>query len=87
MKYKKLFSPLDLKFTALKNRIVMGSMHTGLEDVRNGIDRLAHFYEERSKGGVGLIVTGGFAPNFSGRVSPFSSQLSYKWQLKKHKKF
>ncbi len=86
MKYKNLFSTLDLKFTTLRNRIVMGSMHTGLEDIYQGIDRLAKFYEERSKGGVGLIITGGFAPNFSGRVSPFASQLSYKWQLNKHKK-
>jgi 2,4-dienoyl-CoA reductase (NADPH2) len=64
----------------------MGSMHTGLEETRKGFDRMAEFYRERSKGEVGLIITGGFAPNFRGRVSPFASQLSFRWQVKNHQK-
>ena len=80
-----LFAPLDLGFTQLKNRVIMGSMHTGLEEARNGSQKLAHFYSERAKGGVGLIVTGGIAPNFAGRVSPFAQQLSFSWQVKKHR--
>ena len=64
MKKLDLFSPLDLGFTKLKNRVLMGSMHTGLEEAKKGFDKLASFYEKRAKGGVGLIVTGGIAPNF-----------------------
>lgn len=61
--YPYLLAPLDLGFTTLKNRVLMGSMHTGLEDIPNGHERLAAFYGARAKGGVGLIVTGGYAPN------------------------
>jgi 2,4-dienoyl-CoA reductase (NADPH2) len=61
--YPHLLAPLDLGFTTLKNRVLMGSMHTGLEDIGNSHDRMAAFYAARAKGGVGLIVTGGFAPN------------------------
>ena len=53
MKYKHIFEPLDLGFTILKNRILMGSMHTGLEEAKNGIDKIATYYAERAKGGVG----------------------------------
>jgi 2,4-dienoyl-CoA reductase (NADPH2) len=84
-KYNKLFEPLKLKHTTLKNRVLMGSMHTGLEEAKNGHNKMAKFYGERAKGGVGLIVTGGIAPNFQGRVSPFASQLSFPWQVKHHK--
>ena len=63
MKYKHIFEPLDLGFTTLKNRILMGSMHTGLEEEKNGIERIAAYYAERARGGVGLIVTGGISPN------------------------
>ncbi|WP_111978531.1 NADPH-dependent 2,4-dienoyl-CoA reductase [Algibacillus agarilyticus] len=84
--YPTLFQPLDLGFTQLKNRIIMGSMHTGLEEEKNGFDKLAHFYEERAKGGVGLIITGGISPNFKGRLTPNASQLSFRWQLNKYKK-
>ena len=73
--FKALFEPLDLGFTQLKNRILMGSMHTGLEEDKS-LERLAQFYRERALGGVGLIVTGGFAPNRSGRLAPFSAKLS-----------
>ncbi len=83
--YPHLLAPLDLGFTTLKNRVLMGSMHTGLEEAPKGFTRLAAFYAERACGGVGLIVTGGFSPNFAGRVSPFGSQLSYFWQLAKHR--
>lgn len=62
-KYPKLFEPLDLGFTTLRNRILMGSMHTGLEDKPDGHTRMAAFFGERARGGVGLIVTGGFNPN------------------------
>lgn len=81
-----MLSPLDLGFTTLKNRVLMGSMHTGLEEEKNGFDKLAAFYAERARGGVGLIVTGGIAPNFRGRISPHGSQLSFSWQTSKHKK-
>ena len=83
--FPKLLSPLDLGFTTLKNRVLMGSMHTGLEEEKAGFEKLAAFYAERARGGVGLIVTGGMAPNFRGRIAPHSSQLSFSWQTKKHK--
>ncbi|MFT6386980.1 MAG: 2,4-dienoyl-CoA reductase (NADPH2) [Cellvibrionaceae bacterium] len=60
-------------------------MHTGLEEAEDGYERMAHYFKERAKGGVSLMITGGIAPNFSGRISPFSSQLSFSWQVKKHK--
>ena len=84
--YPHLFTPLDLGFTQLKNRVLMGSMHTGLEEEKNGFDRMAEYFAERARGGVGLIVTGGISPNLSGRLTPKSSQLSFSWQVKKHKK-
>ncbi|WP_027823940.1 NADPH-dependent 2,4-dienoyl-CoA reductase [Laribacter hongkongensis] len=64
--YPHLLAPLDLGFTTLKNRVLMGSMHTGLEELPDGYDRMAAFYAERARGGVGLIVTGGIAPNEKG---------------------
>ncbi len=66
--YPHLLAPLDLGFTTLKNRVLMGSMHLGLEEAPNGFERMAAFYAERVKGGVGLIVTGGIAPNPEGGV-------------------
>jgi 2,4-dienoyl-CoA reductase (NADPH2) len=83
--YPHLLAPLDLGFTTLKNRVLMGSMHTGLEEAPNGFTRLAAFFAERARGGVGLIVTGGFSPNLSGRVHPHASQLSFAWQVSKHR--
>ena len=83
--YPHLLEPLDLGFTTLRNRALMGSMHTGLEEEKNGFERMAAFYGERARGGVGLIVTGGFAPNFSGRVYHAGSQLSFPWQVAKHR--
>ncbi len=84
--YSLLMKPLDLGFTRLRNRSIMGSMHTGLEESWNGYRKLARFYEERAKAGVALIVTGGISPTFSGRLSLFSSQLSSVFQLPKHRK-
>lgn len=74
--YPNLLKPLDLGFTQLPNRVLMGSMHTGLEEDKRGLDKLAAFYAERAKGGVGLIVTGGFSPNLRGRLHPFSAEFS-----------
>ncbi len=83
--YPHLLSPLDLGFTQLANRVLMGSMHTGLEEERGGFAKLAAFYQARAKGGVGLIVTGGVSPNLRGRIEPFGSELSHFWQVNKHK--
>ncbi len=80
-----LLEPLDLGFTTLANRSLMGSMHTGLEEEKEGFKKLAAFYEARAKGGVGLIVTGGISPNIRGRLAPNGCQLSYFWQVNKHK--
>jgi len=82
--YKKLLEPLDLGFTQLKNRVLMGSMHTGLEDKAKDFPKLATYFAERARGGVGLIVTGGFAPNIEGWLSPFGSKLSRKSEVKRH---
>lgn len=84
-KYKHIFEPLDLGFTTLKNRILMGSMHTGLEEKKNGYEKIAAFYAERARGGVGLIVTGGIAPNVQGWTGPFSARMSTKKHAKHHK--
>ena len=86
MKYKHIFEPLDLGFTTLKNRILMGSMHTGLEEEKNGIEKIATYYAERAKGGVGLIVTGGISPNVQGWTGPFSARMSNKKHAKHHQK-
>ena len=84
--YEKLFQPLDLGFTSIKNRVIMGSMHTGLEEEKGGYDKMAVFYGERAKGGVGLIVTGGVSPSISGWVSPFSIKLTSNREARKHKR-
>ena len=80
-----LFRPLDLGFTTLKNRILMGSMHTGLEEEKDGFARMACYYAKRAEGGVGLIVTGGVAPNRAGWVAPFSLRLAKSSQLGGHR--
>lgn len=82
--YSQLLEPLDLGFTQLKNRVLMGSMHTGLEEHRD-FSRLSKYFERRAEGGVGLIVTGGIAPNFTGWVSPFAAKLTNQKEAKKHK--
>ena len=85
MKYKHIFEPLDLGFTTLKNRILMGSMHTGLEEEKNGIEKISTYYAERARGGVGLIVTGGIAPNIQGWTGPFSARMSSRKHARHHK--
>lgn len=82
--FKALFQPLDLGFTQLKNRLLMGSMHTGLEEDKDSLQRLAAFYRERAQGGVGLMVTGGFAPDRAGRLAPFSAKLTSKKEQQRH---
>ncbi|GHH50106.1 FAD-dependent oxidoreductase [[Pseudomonas] boreopolis] len=83
--YPHLFSPLDLGFTTLRNRVLMGSMHTGLEDRAKDFPRLAAYFAERAAGGVGLIVTGGFAPNLAGWLKPFGGKLSWPWEARPHR--
>ncbi|MEM6378138.1 MAG: 2,4-dienoyl-CoA reductase FMN-binding domain-containing protein, partial [Bacteroidota bacterium] len=83
-KYPHLLKPLDLGFTTLKNRVLMGSMHTGLEEAKGGFEKMAAYFAERAKGQVGLIVTGGIAPNREGWVGPFAAKMSTKAEAKKH---
>lgn len=83
--YPHLLSELDLGFTKLKNRVLMGSMHTNLEEEKNGFEKLAAFYGERAAGGVGLIVTGGIAPNWEGWLKPFAERMTNRSHAKKHK--
>src|SRR6478672_13482470 len=84
--YPHLLAPLDLGCATLPNRVLMGSMHTGLEESPGGFAKLAVFYAARARGGVGLIVTGGIAPNLVGRLEPRASQLSFGWQVAKHRR-
>ncbi|MEU4671775.1 NADPH-dependent 2,4-dienoyl-CoA reductase [Amycolatopsis sp. NPDC023774] len=84
--YPHLLEPLDLGFTTLRNRVLMGSMHTGLEDRAAHFPQLAEYYAERARGGVGLIVTGGFAPNRTGWLLPFASKLSTTAEAKEHRR-
>ena len=67
--YPRLFEPLNLGFTVIKNRSIMGSMHTGLEEMPDGFERMAAFYAERAAGGIGMIITGGISPNEEGGVA------------------
>ncbi len=83
--YPHLLSPLDLGFTTLPNRVLMGSMHTGLEDRKSSFPRLASFFAQRARGGVGLIVTGGFAPNVEGWLSPFGGRLATPRAARAHR--
>jgi len=84
--YSRILEPLDLGFTTLKNRVMMGSMHTGLEDRPWHFNELAEYFAERARGGVGLLVTGGFSPNRSGDLLPFGSKMISNWQVPFHKK-
>ncbi len=84
-RFPHLFEPLDLGFTVLKNRILMGSMHTGLEEARGGFKKIAEYYRQRAAGEVGLIVTGGVAPNRAGWAFPFSMRLAGTSQVAKHR--
>ncbi|MFC4761623.1 FAD-dependent oxidoreductase [Dyella koreensis] len=86
MTYPHLFAPLDLGHTTLSNRILMGSMHTGLEDKAADYDKLAAYFAERARGGVGLMVTGGIAPSIEGWLKPFGGRLSMPWHVTRHRK-
>lgn len=83
--YPHLLQPLDLGFTTLKNRTLMGSMHTGLEEAKGGFHRLAAFFAERAKGDVGIIVTGGVAPNWEGWVKPFAARMTNNRHVQQHR--
>ncbi|MDG2539920.1 NADPH-dependent 2,4-dienoyl-CoA reductase [Dyella jiangningensis] len=86
MNFPRLFSPLDLGHTVLPNRILMGSMHTGLEDKAADFDKLAAYFAERARGGVGLMVTGGIAPSIEGWLKPFGGRLTMPWHVARHRK-
>ena len=83
--YPYLLSSLDLGFTTLRNRVVMGSMHTGMEDKAGEFSDLAAFYAERARGGVGLIITGGFAPTLEGTLYPMASKLTSRREVARHR--
>ena len=85
MNFPRLFSPLDLGHTTLPNRILMGSMHTGLEDKASDYGKLAAYFAERARGGVGLMVTGGIAPSIQGWLKPFGGRLSMPWHVARHR--
>ncbi|MFC1232949.1 MULTISPECIES: NADPH-dependent 2,4-dienoyl-CoA reductase [Streptomyces] len=84
-RYPHLLTPLDLGFTTLPNRVLMGSMHVGLEEAENGFERLAEFYAARARGGVGLIVTGGIAPNDEGRTFEGGAKLTTDEEAERHR--
>ena len=83
--YPHLLAPLDLGWTTLRNRVLMGSMHTGLEDRARDYGKLAAYFGERAHGGVGLMVTGGIAPSMRGWLAPFASKLSRPWEVRRHR--
>jgi 2,4-dienoyl-CoA reductase (NADPH2) len=85
MKYGHLFAPLDLGFTRLANRIVMGSMHTGLEDRARDFPKLAAYFAARARGGAGLLVSGGIAPNRAGWAKPFAGKLTNGREVEQHR--
>ncbi|NVM95169.1 FAD-dependent oxidoreductase [Arthrobacter wenxiniae] len=84
-RYPNLFTPLDLGFTTLPNRVLMGSMHVGLEELPGGFERLAAFYAERARGGVALMVTGGVSPNDAGRPLKGGAKLSTPEEAGRHR--
>jgi 2,4-dienoyl-CoA reductase (NADPH2) len=83
--YPNLLAPLDLGHVTLRNRVIMGSMHTGLEDRAKDLPKLAAYFAERARGGVGLIVTGGYAPNRTGWLTPFGSKLTTRREARGHR--
>ncbi|PQP23086.1 NADPH-dependent 2,4-dienoyl-CoA reductase [Rhodococcus opacus] len=83
--FPQLLAPLDLGFTTLKNRVIMGSIHTGLEDRAKDVPRLAEYFAERARGGVALIVTGGYAPNRTGWLLPFGAKLTNRVEARRHR--
>jgi 2,4-dienoyl-CoA reductase (NADPH2) len=85
MPYPHLLEPLDLGFTTIRNRVLMGSMHTGLEDREADFSKLAEYFAERARGGVGMIVTGGFNPNWEGWFYPFASSMDARDKVARHR--
>ncbi len=85
MNYPHLFTPLDLGHVTLPNRVLMGSMHTGLEDKARDYKKLAAYFAERARGGAGLMVTGGIAPSIAGWLKPFGGRLSMPWHKPRHR--
>ena len=85
MSYPQLLAPLELSGHRLRNRLVMGSMHTGLEDRAKDYPKLAAYFAERARGGVGLIVTGGIAPNRAGWIAPFAGKLAARREVARHR--
>jgi 2,4-dienoyl-CoA reductase (NADPH2) len=83
--YPRLLEPLDLGFTTLRNRVVMGSMHLGLEEAPDGFARMAAFYAERARGEVGLIITGGISPNDAGRHVPGGAAMTSTSDVDDHR--
>ncbi len=86
MDFPHLFAPLKVGSVTLPNRVLMGSMHTGLEDKAADYDRLAAYFAERARGGVGLMVTGGISPSIRGWLKPFGGRLSMPWHVARHRK-
>ena len=84
-RYPHLLAPLDLGFTTLRNRTLMGSMHTGLEEKPHGFERMAAYFAERARGGVGLMVTGGIGPNAEGSVYAGAAKLTTEEEAEKHR--
>lgn len=85
-RYPILLSPLKVGTTTLKNRVIMGSMHTGLEDRGRDTARLAEYFAERARGGVALIITGGYAPNRTGWLLPFGAKLTNRIEARRHRR-
>ena len=85
IKYPHLLAPLDLGFTQLKNRVLMGSMHTGLEEASGGFQRMAAYYAERAKGGAALMVTGGISPNVAGCLADTAAKLTTEEEARQHR--
>jgi 2,4-dienoyl-CoA reductase (NADPH2) len=83
--YPHLLAPLDLGFVTLPNRVLMGSMHTGLEDKAGDYPKLARYFAERARGGAAIMVTGGIAPSVAGWLAPFASKLSWPWEVRRHR--
>ncbi|NLU83981.1 NADPH-dependent 2,4-dienoyl-CoA reductase [Rhodococcus sp. HNM0569] len=84
--YPHLLEPLEISGTTLRNRVIMGSMHTGLEDRAKNTDRLAAYFAERARGGAGLIVTGGYAPDRTGWLVPFGAKLTHRFEARRHRR-
>ncbi|MGB6053244.1 MAG: NADPH-dependent 2,4-dienoyl-CoA reductase, partial [Rhodococcus sp. (in: high G+C Gram-positive bacteria)] len=84
--YPILLSPIDVGATTLRNRVIMGSIHTGLEDRAWNTGRLAAYFAERARGGVALIITGGYAPNRTGWLLPFGAKLTNRIEARRHRR-